>query len=179
MPEPSPTAQPVAPWLRREGESAKAYYAFTLYRDMDPKERSIDAAFAAYTGQEKGKKSAAGHFTRWSAEHDWKARAEAYDAHREAERLAARGTEEIEAFRERQRQLAAATTATAVRMLQKLNQRLEALDASEITPQMIPSYARAVAAVAEASTNAEATANGVAALLADMEARAGGGAHHG
>src|SRR5690606_23458472 len=99
----------------------------------------------------------------------WAARAAAYDAHREAERLAARGTEEIEQFRERQRKLAAATTATAVQMLTRLNERLATLRAEEITPQMIPSYARAVAAVAEASTNAEATANGVTALLKQLE----------
>ena len=157
------------PWTRRDGESAKAYEAFGLYRDMDPKARSIDAAYAAYSGGQKGAKRAPGYFDRWAQENDWTARAEAYDAHREAERLASRGTEEIEQFRERQRKLAAATTATAVQMLTRLNERLATLRAEEITPQMIPSYARAVAAVAEASTNAEATANGVTALLKQME----------
>ena len=159
------------PWTRRDGESAKAYEGFALYRDLAPPERSIEAAWGRYR---PGAKTVPGYFKQWSADYEWVARTAAYDAHRESERLAAKGTDEIEAFRERQRQLAAATTATAVRLLQKLNARLETLDAAEITPHMIPSYARAVAAVAEASTNAEATANGVTALLKTLEERGDG-----
>lgn len=158
------------PWTRRDGESAKAFKAFGLYRDMEPSRRSIDAAYHAYTGQQGSNKRASGFFTAWTAAHDWTARAAAYDAHRERQRLEAQGTEEIEAFRDRQIKLAAATTATTIRLLQRLNERLETLTAAEITPQMIPSYARAVAAVADASTNAEAVANGAAAILRDMDA---------
>jgi|SRR5690625_100047 len=157
-------------WLRREDESAKAYRAFSIYRDMPPDERSIDAAYEKYAGRQSGGKRAAGYFQRWSRDYDWTGRAEEYDAHCEAERLAERGTQEIEQFRERQRQLAAATTSSAIKMLQRLNQRLDTLRAEEITPQMIPSYARAVAAVAEASTNAEAAVNGVTVLLRQLEA---------
>lgn len=159
------------PWTRRPDESAKAFKAFTLYRDAG-ESRTIDGAYRAYAGAEKGGKGAPGFFRRWAAEFVWTERAAAYDAHREAERLAEKGTEEIEAFRERQVKLAAATTGTAIRLLQKLNERLNTLEAAEITPQMIPSYARAIASVAEASTNAEAVANGVAAILRDMDTTA-------
>ena len=156
-------------WLRREGESAKAYAAFGLYRDMDPRERSIDAAYCAHSGAERGAKGAPGYFNRWAQEHEWAARAAAYDAHREAARLAERGTEEIEAFRDRQRKIAAAATEAAVQLLTKGLARLKNLPPEEIPPTALPSFFRAAAAVMEAGTNAEAAATGVTALLKQLE----------
>lgn len=156
------------PWERREDESAKAYHAFGIYRDLDPSERSRDAAYALYAGHDNGTKAAPGYFTRWVQEYEWTARAEAFDAHRERERLAERGTEEIEAFRERQQRLAAAATEAARVLLIKATRRLSKIGEDEITPGMLPSYFRAAAAIAEASTNAEATAIGVEALLREL-----------
>ena len=78
-------------WERQEGESAKAWNAFRLYRDMEPTERSI-AKIAAKLGY-----SAPVLCERWSMRNNWVARALAYDEYtdlqarnsRERERLAA------------------------------------------------------------------------------------------
>lgn len=50
-------------WERQENESAKAYEAFSLYRDLGP-ERSL-----ARVGQTLGKSRAL--MERWSSRHDW------------------------------------------------------------------------------------------------------------
>lgn len=156
------------PWTRRDDESAKAYQAFGIYRDMDPAERSLDVAWRTYAGQQESSKRATGRFTKWSTDYEWTERAEAYDAERERARLSAKGTDEIEAFRDRTRQLAAANTTAAIQLLRRASARLAQLGDAEITPQMLPAMFRAAAAVAEAGTNAEATAIGVEALLVEL-----------
>ena len=59
-------------WERQEGESARAYEAFCLYRDLGP-ERSL-----AKVGQELGKSVSL--MERWSSEHDWVDRVKALEA---------------------------------------------------------------------------------------------------
>lgn len=70
------------PWERMEGESAKAFEAFRIYRDMGP-ERNLRAV-----GERLGKSRAI--IERWSSSNQWVERARAYDndleraAHQEA-----------------------------------------------------------------------------------------------
>ena len=161
------------PWTRLDGETAVAYAAFCVYRDLGPG-RSLDAAYRKHKGQQKGNKRATGHWTRWYSKFDWKTRAEAYDAHLEL--LARRGREaayiqDLQRFQERQKKLSQATLGAAIRLLQKAGERLQALDADEIPPQSLPAYFRAAAAVAEAATNAEATALGLHELITLLDAR--------
>ncbi len=59
-------------WSRQEGESARAFEAFALYRDMGP-ERSL-----AKVGRGLGKSR--GLMERWSSAHDWVDRVEALEA---------------------------------------------------------------------------------------------------
>ena len=71
-------------WDIQPGETAKAFHAFSHYRDMPPAERSIDAAYAGHMarceGQQKGSKRAAGFWMRWSVSNAWVSRATAHDA---------------------------------------------------------------------------------------------------
>jgi len=73
---------------RLEVESAPAFVAFEIYRDLDPGQRSIDRAFGIHRerkGQKPNGKQAHGHWTRWSSLHNWVARAKAYDADNQRE----------------------------------------------------------------------------------------------
>ena len=71
-----------------EGESRKAYAAFSAYRDLGP-ERSIDLAYEVYSGKSLGGKRAPGGFQRWSRDHDWVERAGAWDDYLDMVRLGA------------------------------------------------------------------------------------------
>lgn len=55
------------PWHQQPGESAQAYEAFALYRDLDHAERSIRAAASI-----RGKQPSL--LFRWSSRHQWEAR---------------------------------------------------------------------------------------------------------
>lgn len=86
-------------WERREKESAKAFAAFELYRNMPAPERS-----ASNVGPLCGK--SASLTTRWCTQHEWVSRARAFDesvAMADAERLKAKRLKESEEMRERYR----------------------------------------------------------------------------
>lgn len=67
----------VKPWERLETESAKAFAAFVLYRDLGADRSQMKVV------QESGKNRAL--IQRWSTEHYWVQRAEAYDRHLDQE----------------------------------------------------------------------------------------------
>lgn len=73
-------------WEQQPGESARAFAAFCIYRDLGAK-RSLNAAYQEQSGSTS---TAPGTWTAWSREHAWVERAEAYDQHLEQVRLAAR-----------------------------------------------------------------------------------------
>ena len=60
------------PWEKQPGETAKAYAAFLLYRDLPAVDRSVAAAW----GRKKGRK----RVERWCTAHDWVNRAALNDA---------------------------------------------------------------------------------------------------
>lgn len=63
-------------WERQPGETAKAFYAFTLYRDIGY-ERSITKVAQLYNA----KKQLRALVGRWSSKNNWVERARAYDEH--------------------------------------------------------------------------------------------------
>ncbi len=74
------------PWLQRNGETAEAYAAFSVYRDLGPR-RSIDKAYRQHLGNKRATEvseltmRASGRWTTWSVIFAWQARAFAYDRH--------------------------------------------------------------------------------------------------
>jgi len=70
---PSTSNGAVYPWERQEGESSKAFHAFTLYRDAGH-ERSL----TQIAHQLNVSKQAIG---KWSSQHHWVARCLAWDNH--------------------------------------------------------------------------------------------------
>jgi hypothetical protein len=80
------------PWERRDDESATAYRAFEIYRDMGVS-RSLVKAWARYA-DEKGLNGVRDRpvtaFAKWSVGNEWVARADAFDRHESTARLAIR-----------------------------------------------------------------------------------------
>lgn len=79
-------------WERRPGESARAYAAFCVYRDLGTG-RSLNLAYGEWRrsqGCAGDAAKAAGYWAEWSSRFDWVARAEAYDGHLETLKRTAR-----------------------------------------------------------------------------------------
>jgi len=107
-------------WDRLPNESTKAYAAFCVYRDLGP-ERSLDKA-----GQKLDKPRSRKWLGEWSAKYKWVERAEAYDDY--IEKLKRKEREEaIAEMAERQARI-------AIAFQQRVAQRLQELDPSELSP---------------------------------------------
>ena len=115
-------------WDIQPGETAKAFHAFSHYRDMPPAERSIDAAYAGHMarceGQQKGSKRAAGFWMRWSVSNAWVSRATAHDADLSRKRRDRRARE-LEEAQDRAAKIAHSA-------LDRLDERLQTLDIMQI-----------------------------------------------
>ena len=112
------------PWERQEGETAKAYEAFSEYRDMGA-DRSL-----AKVGHKLGKSKA--QMEKWSKKYSWVARAEAWDI--EEDRLIRVAlTKDIGAMRKRHADVAKAMLIKAARALQKIpDDEIKATDISRM-----------------------------------------------
>jgi hypothetical protein len=99
------------PWERRDNETAKAFAAFTAYRDLGA-QRSL-----AKVGDKLGKSEAL--MERWSARHEWVMRAQAWDNH--LDRQATSGqAKAVREMNERQAAIGVRLQAKAVEGLQQL-----------------------------------------------------------
>lgn len=155
------------PWDRQAQEGIKAYTAFCLYRDMGT-QRSLDTSYRRHLGQESSLKQASGNWKGWYAQHDWKRRAEAYDAYLEG--LNRRVLEEkhlsrLGDLRDQQDRLGRASVEISIALLNRLGTRIKGIEADDIPVKAIPAFLRAVAAVSDAATNAQAQALAVEELL--------------
>ena len=100
------------PWERQPGESAKAFEAFVLYRDMG-KERSVRKVAHLL---DKSRTL----IGRWSSEKDWPVRASAWDT--EQDRITReKQVQEIAKMRSRHTKLAESMLLKAAKALQKLD----------------------------------------------------------
>ena len=112
------------PWERQDGETARAYEAFSEYRDMGA-DRSL-----AKVGQKLGKSKA--QMEKWSKKYSWVARAEAWDI--EQDRLIRIAlTKDIGAMRKRHADVARAMLMKAARALAKIpDDEIKATDISRM-----------------------------------------------
>lgn len=108
-------------WERQPGESAKAYEAFSTYRDMGS-DRSL-----AKVGQALGKSKAM--MEKWSSAHNWVERAKAWDVEQDRI-LQKQQMDDIKKMRKRH-----ATIGES--MLIKAAQALKKIPIEKITPQDI------------------------------------------
>ena len=101
-------------WDRQPGETAKAFSAFLLYRDLPAVDRSVVAA--------RGRKKGGKQWERWCTSHDWVNRAAEHDsdlASRRRERMA----KEMERAQDDMFTLARAALAKVAERIQGMAQR--------------------------------------------------------
>jgi hypothetical protein len=128
------------PWERRQGEGARAFEAFAMYRDMGT-ERSL-----AKVGVNLGKSVKL--MERWSATHRWVARAAAWEDEKDR-RVREELTKGVTAMRKTH-------AAIAEQMLIKAMKALQGLPPDEMTPRDIATLVD-VAAKLERLSRGEAT----------------------
>ena len=117
------------PWERQPGETAKAYAAFLLYRDLPAIDRSVAAA--------RGRKEGGKQWERWCTSHDWVNRAAEHDsdlASRRRERMA----KELERAQDD-------TVTLARAALAKVAERIQGMDPEELAAGQIPAALRMLA----------------------------------
>ena len=114
------------PWERQSGETAKAYAAFLLYRDMPAVDRSVAAAW----GRKKGGKQ----WERWCTSHDWVNRAAEHDSD-----LASRRRERMEKELDRSKDNAVLLTRA---FNVKIAERIKGMDPEDLAAGQIPAALR-------------------------------------
>ena len=111
-------------WDQQPGESAKAFEAFRVFRDMGLK-RSMAAAFHRLSGKDAGK----GRLSVWSQQHDWANRVIAYDRWVDQRSV----NEKFVAIKEMSERHAK----MAVIFLNKVVTRLQSIDPETLTPDQL------------------------------------------
>lgn len=126
------------PWERQHGESATRFHAFCHYRDMEPAERSLAAAYKKHlevcgVGAPAPKSQRAGsRWPNWSSEDEWVKRVLAYDDHQDAEKRRAAEKARVEMV---ERHVKVATG-----FIGRIAQRLSAIDPNEIQARDLPRW---------------------------------------
>jgi hypothetical protein len=159
---------PAEAWERQPEETARAYAAFSRFRELGPG-RTLSEAYRTGTGRKEAA-APSGQWRGWYAAHRWRERAERWDAHLARLATAEREREHLShlaEYRERQRQLARATAEGALKLLKRAGDRLDGLE--EIPAAALPAFYRAAAAVADSASSAEAQALAVDELLSLLE----------
>jgi hypothetical protein len=111
------------PYERQPGESAKAYAAFTAFRDLGPG-RSVLKAYRQETGKEPARQPS-GTWIGWAARWHWHDRAEAWDAELDRQNRAAQ--------EEARRQMGERHAKEAMGLQKKALERLEQLCPAELS----------------------------------------------
>ena len=115
------------PWDRQPGETAKAFAAFLMYRDLPAIDRTVPAA---REGQERDRKGTLRQWSGWSMRYGWVNRAAEHDsdlASRRRERMA----KELERSQDDGLMLVRADLA-------KYAERIKEMDADDIAAGQIP-----------------------------------------
>ena len=119
-------------WERQPGETAKAYAAFLLYRDLPPVDRSIVAAVAQH--RYLGGKASVRNWETWASRYNWRERGLASDsdlASRRRERMA----KEMERAQDDMFTLARAALA-------KVAERIKGMNPEDLAAGQIPAALR-------------------------------------
>ena len=119
-------------WERQPGETAKAYAAFLLYRDLPAVDRTIVAAVVEH--RKIGGKASVRNWETWASRYNWRNRAAEHDSD-----LASRRRERMAKELERAQDDAVVLIRAA---LDKVKERIEGMDPEELAAGQIPSALR-------------------------------------
>jgi hypothetical protein len=153
------------PWERQPAETPQAYHAFCHYRDLPPSDRSVERAYAQCLtdcARRAGPRTAAiaDQWREWSRQHWWVNRVMARDARQDAaERL--KRLKHMRAMHERH-------AALAVAFLNKLVERIQALDPETLSADELAQWLNTASAL-ERRARSE-----VAEYVAEIQEEAGG-----
>lgn len=83
------------PWERLDGESAQAFAAFVLFRDIPPSRRMIVTAADVYHDENprrgsRSRETTRSQFRQWATAYQWRNRVDLYDLHIDRQRRAER-----------------------------------------------------------------------------------------
>ena len=161
------------PWDRLPAEPAKWFERFERYRLLPPATRSVAAVYHQETGTNRHKPVRPNSWWRDRSRHwHWRERAEAWDASQREQRRVqdeAAYRAALDKHRDNALKLSQVALNNAVRLLAKMDARLQALEVNDITPALLSGYLRAAAAVAEAALNGEAQALAVDQLVRQLD----------
>ena len=87
-------------WHRQPGETAQAFNAFSVYRNLPPPRTVIGAARNYAETTRRNERTVHTQFHQWSRKFEWQDRADAYDLMLDRVRLQARETERMRIDRE-------------------------------------------------------------------------------
>ena len=107
----------MTPWEQQPKESAKAFEAFALYRDLGPAERSVREV-----ARRLGKSATL--IAKWSSRDEWVERAQAWDAEQDRVRR--------EAMQEEAKRMGERHARLARRVLELAAQKIDQLDPSDL-----------------------------------------------
>jgi hypothetical protein len=101
-------------WEQQPGETARAFAAFTTYRDLPPKTRSLVRAVEVHYGVQEGAESRPklGQLKKWSSRWQWVDRVREYETHLDRTKTAT-AAEEVAAMARRHWELGRALVARA------------------------------------------------------------------
>lgn len=141
MPQTDRTLDPAPPWDQpTEGETPRAFSAFTVYRDLGPDRSLARAAEAFYRGRTAAKVR---QLETWSSRHRWRDRVAAYDRWLDAQ-LVARRREEHLAMAERHASTARSTLdlvagqlVALVKLEEKRLAAIEEADPADLDPALL------------------------------------------
>ncbi len=145
-------------WEQQPHEPARAFNAFTVYRDLGPK-RTLREAFRQETRKESAQPN--GTWTRWYTDWQWSLRAQAWDRELDALRREV-AVAETRHMGERHAELAMAAQSQLVA-------RLEQMDPAELSVRDLPIWLK-VAVDVERTARGEAVASYPAPLMSLREA---------
>ena len=116
------------PWERQPGETAKAYAAFLLYRDLPAVDRTIVAAVVEH--RYIGGKASVRNWETWASRYNWRNRAAEHDSD-----LASRRRERMAKELERAQDNAVVLTRA---FNFKIAERIKGMDPEDLTAGQIP-----------------------------------------